>query len=211
MGAAHLARLRLSEFAGVGLWVSDLDEHEASVETLRRYRNLIQSVARPVWLLFGGFFGLMLGPEDVQLVTHGVFYTESKSLRGPVGSGPAADRYYIERLHRFFEPAKALSILEAVPAWRCGCPECGPPDELAAALVAAPTNAATRMAWTQRLQRHFLGARAREVELVTTSPRDAVLAGLAETLQVGEAVSVSNSVLVRNATAHLARWRAALA
>jgi hypothetical protein len=210
LDANQLSELALDRFAGIGLWVGGLDEHHASADDLRRYRALVRSIGRPVWLMFAGYFGVLLSYDGVCEVSHGVFYTESKQLQGPVGSGPPADRYYIRALHRFYEPTRAFQILELIPEFECTCPECPDLGTLRAASVAARTDSIRRMDWIQRLQRHFLGSRRREIEAAAALPLEDLLQELTDAKAQVDAVPRS----LRSATGleadHLGRWLDAL-
>ena len=204
--AEEVGRLRLHDFDGVGVWLSGLDEYSSTAHQLRDYRSLIASIGRPVWLLYAGFYGLLLSPEGVVAVSHGVYYTESKRIRSSVGSGPPAERYYIPRLHRFFEPARALRAISLVPALACDCPECPSLDALRTELLLSTTGPERRMAWISRLQRHFLLARAREVAEVSRLQRDEVLRTLAATRdEVQDAMKADPDEEVR-LTGHLTTW-----
>jgi hypothetical protein len=161
------AFLRLDQFPGVGLWVGGLDEHSAPVRSLVLYRHIIRSIRAPVWLMYAGYFGVLASFDGVQEISHGVFYTESKQLVGPVGSGPPADRYYIPRLHRFYEPARALAIIRAIPEFACLCPDCQPFEALMDSAMSVRAGSPMRAEWVARLQRHFLRSRAAEVEAVS--------------------------------------------
>jgi|GEM_PF-3644417 len=166
--------LQLGGFSGLGLWVGGFDEHSAPVRALVQYRHTIRSLRAPVWLMYAGYFGVLASFDGVAKVSHGVFYTESKRLVGPVGSGPPADRYYIARLHRFYEPVRALSIIRAIPEFACECPDCQPLDELMEAASMIRPGSPMRAEWVARLQRHFLQCRSAEVEAIESmSPADA--------------------------------------
>jgi hypothetical protein len=173
-------KLRLDEFARVGVWVSDLDEYNTPADALKRYRSLLASVGRPVWVMYGGYFSLLLRGDGVSEVSHGIYYTESKRMRGAVGSGPAPERYYIPCLHRFFEPARAFELLAKAPDLRCDCPECESLESLVAEAAGAAATSSKRMAWAKRLQRHFLAARAREAKDATDKPLVELLEQLKE-------------------------------
>jgi hypothetical protein len=203
--------LSLDRFDGIGIWVSNLDEHDARLSTLAGYRSLIASVGRPVWVMYGGYFALLLGPEGVVNVSHGIYYTESKRMRGPVGSGPAPERYYIPALHRFYPPAVAFRFLGLLPDLRCECPECnaGLPD-LVRESAAASSAPAARMAWIRRLQRHFLYCRAAEVEAVNTRPRKELVETLLETAARVDELAPSQLAALGVSSNHLRSWATVL-
>lgn len=202
--------LRLDRFAGVGLWVGGLDEHSAPLNTLVRYRQTIRSIPAPVWLMYAGYFGVLASFDGVQEISHGVFYTESKKLVGPVGSGPPADRYYIQALHRFYEPVRALSIIRAIPEFACECEDCLPLDGLMDAAMTVRPGSPIRAEWVARLQRHFLRCRASEVERVSRmTPGDAVSDLIASAERVAELPrQVQEGLGLQDS--HLARWASAM-
>lgn len=208
---ASAQALALDKFDGVGVWVSDLDEHESSLEALQRYRALVSSLGLPVWIMYGGYFSLLLADEGVATVSHGIYYTESKKLRGPVGSGPAPERYYVPALHRFYTPAAAFALLRRIPTLACTCPVCGPGvDDLIRESAAAAASAAARMAWIRRLQQHFLFCRAAEVKAVTTRERSELLDELQNTSAAVRRASGPQLAALSVSAAHLDRWLTAL-
>jgi hypothetical protein len=202
----ELNRLSIGAFDGIGVWVGGLDEYQASVGTLRRYRELILALRTPVWLMFGGYFSLLLGPDGVSDVSHGIYYTESKLVRGAVGSGPAPDRYYVPALHRFYDPVRAFAMVRLLPELACGCRHCGDLDDLEASLVKIGKDAAARIEWTQRLQRHFLDARAAEVRQVSESTRSHVLDEMREMIRMIEQLDTQRRNAIGLTTDHLRTW-----
>ncbi|MBI3748067.1 MAG: hypothetical protein HY262_04365 [Chloroflexi bacterium] len=208
LSSDEIARLHLDPFDGVGLWVSGLDEYTSSTQQLRDYRALVRSIGRPVWLIYAGFYWLLMSSDGVEAVSHGVYYTENKRIRSSVGSGPPAERYYIPRLHRFFEPARALRAISAVPSLACNCPECRSLDALRTELVLSPTSPDRRMAWISRLQRHFLRSRADEVAEVSTESLDVVLSRMTEARNEVRAAMRGDPEEAGRLTDHLATWAA---
>jgi hypothetical protein len=203
--------LAVPSFQGAGVWVSDLDEHEASVEVLRRYRSLVSSIGRPVWVMYGGYFALLLGVEGVMNVSHGIYYTESKKMRGPVGSGPAPERYYVPALHRFYPPAVAFRLIQVLPAFQCSCEACAPGlDDLIRESKAASGSPSQRMAWIRRLQRHFLHCRDTEVRAVAERPRSSLVKELRAANALVAELGRSRLTALPISSDHLERWATAL-
>lgn len=202
--------LRLADFDVVGVWVSDLDEYVETSSRLRAYRAFLRSIGRPVWLLYGSYFGLLLGRDGVELVSHGIYYTESKRMHGPVGSGPPPERYYVPALHRFYEPTRAFRLLELVPTFECRCQECPSVEALRAEATAAASSPARRMAWAQRLQKHFLLARAAEVEAVNTRPLPELLNELQAASESLASIDEAERVALEIPVGHLGEWQRAL-
>lgn len=203
--------LRLAEFDAVGVWASDLDEYTESSQRLRHYRQLLRSINRPIWILYGTYFSMLLAADGVELVSHGIYYTESKRMEGPIGSGPPPERYYLPSLHRFYEPTAAFRLIELVPDFECPCPECPSLDVLRAEASAAGSSPARRVAWAQRLQRHFLLARQRELDAVKTSTLPELVAQLEVARAAVEGLDPTDLGAITVSVAHLATWRAALA
>ena len=207
LGRESRKALALEHFDGVGVWVSDLDEHEAQAETLGRYRDLIASLERPAWVMYGGYFAVLLGSEGVVNVSHGIYYTESKKMRGPVGSGPAPERYYIPGLHRFYLPGAAFRFLTLAPEMLCSCPDCaGGLDDLVRESAAASSSPSARMAWIRRLQRHFLYCRAAEVAAVNTRTRQELLEELRETANQVARAGTARLAALGISPGHLTIW-----
>jgi hypothetical protein len=206
-----VASLRLDEFDAVGLWVSDFDEYAEPASRLDAYRELIRSIPRPVWLMYGGYFGLLLGADGVDLVSHGVYYTESKRMQGPVGSGPPPERYYIPALHRFYEPTRAFRLIDLVPDFACNCDECPSLEGLRAEATAAAGSPARRTAWAQRLQRHFLNARTAEVQSVQKESLEDLLESLRAAEYAFSRVPDVDRAAIGVSVSHLTNWRTALA
>jgi hypothetical protein len=206
----HKRQLALTEFGGVGLWVGGLDEYAADVAVLRTYRAVVRSMDARVWLMFAGYFGALLGYDGVTDLSHGVFYTESKRVSGPVGSGPPADRYYLRLLHRFYDPARAIRAMELQPELRCECPECADFDVLREAASEAATSTEARVAWGQRLQRHFLVSREAELRALATMSRQEALAQLSHATGLLRPIPTAQRLALGLDASHLDRWRIAL-
>ena len=203
--------LQIDEFDGIGLWISDFDEHDASEQSLKNYRSLVESLRLPVWVMYGGYFALLLGPEGVQDVSHGVYYTESKKMRGPIGSGPAPERYYVPALHKFYPPDPAFVLLGLLPSLQCTCSACsGGLQSLVDELRTMTSSPAARMAWAERLQRHFLYCRAAEVQAANGSGRETLAKELKGTANTLESVGRSKLSALDISYGHLQRWAAAL-
>jgi hypothetical protein len=212
IGPTSRESLKLDEFDGVGLWISGLDEHDAPAETLMRYRELIKSLERSVWIMYGGYFAILLANDGVANVSHGIYYTESKKMRGPVGSGPAPERYYIPGLHRFYLPGPAFRFLGMVPQMQCDCPDCSSGlDDLIRQSAAASSSPAARMAWIRRLQRHFLYCRAAEVEATNSRPTRELVADLREAAALVASLGQSRLSALAISPAHLRTWAGVLA
>jgi hypothetical protein len=203
-------RLHLDEFDGVGVWVDGFDEYTAPPHDLRAYLALMNSLPERIWLMYGAYFSAIAGSDQAMDLSHGIYYTESKALEGPVGSGPAADRYYIPRLHRFYEPSRALAAMEAIPELRCTCPECPSIPALRGELLSAAPGSGRRVAWSQKLQRHFLTARRAEIVAVNTISFSELLDELREARDLVAAIPGALLSGLRLDVRHLDNWLSAL-
>jgi len=210
LGGPDRDALRLAEFDGVGIWIGDLDEHSASVAQLRAYRALVESVGKPIWLMYGGYFSVLLSHFGVVEISHGIFYTESKRLLGPVGSGPPAERYYVPGLHRFYEPIRAFAIIDAIPEFGCSCQECPSLDELRSEALATRQDRSRRRPWVERLQRHFLRCRQAEVSAVRSRSLGDLTAELRVQADLVDGLPTSVRAGLRVGSAHLNSWAIAL-
>ena len=210
LSADELGSLGISGFDGVGLWVGGFVEHTASANDLLRYRELVRSMEVPVWLMYSGYFGVLLERDGAAEISHGVFYTENKRILGPVGSGPPAERYYIEALHRFYEPVRAFRILESIPEFECGCAECPSIQELRSLARQATPGSPDRGAWVARLQRHFLACRKREIQHAADSTLDILVAELKSSADLVEGLSASIRGALGVSSMHLRNWTSAL-
>jgi hypothetical protein len=211
LSQAERTALRLEDFDAVGVWVSDFDEYVEPVDNLRAYRRLLSSVGRPIWIMYGTYFALLLGATGVDTVSHGIYYTESKRMEGPVGSGPPPERYYVPALHRFYEPTKAFRLIDLRPGLACPCPECTSLEKLRSEASAASTSPAKRVAWAQRLQRHFLRARSEELRRVRESTADDLRRELRRARQAVESIPPTERSALGISTQHLDAWYEALA
>lgn len=106
------------------VWVSDLDEHNATAEELGHYRTAISNAAgrghRP-FALYGGFFSVLLGSNGLTGSSHGVGFSEHRSWIELPESGAPPARYYLRRAHRYV-PQDLAQALYSVNADLTDCP-----------------------------------------------------------------------------------------
>lgn len=91
-----------SKIAGCWLWFSRFFEHDASVDQLSAYRDLVRklSASMEVYSLHGGFFSLSLVHHGMTGVSHGVGYGEQKDVVPVIGQSTPTVRYYLPSLRK---------------------------------------------------------------------------------------------------------------
>lgn len=127
---------------GFCLWINDFKEIEANVHEIQGLIKLIKLLSgnkkRDVFMLFGGYFSLLLYHFGLSAISHGTSFSESRWVKASVqkGSGPAPIRYYIRDLHRFFSLDDAIRVLYKRDDLLCDCLVCrqivkGNPENIA--------------------------------------------------------------------------------
>lgn len=120
------------------LWVDAFSEHEASVENLNAFVDLVEQLGKvaPVINLYGGFFSIVLGKHKLTGNLIGVAHSlEYGEMRGvvPVGGGVPAAKYYVPILHSRLLFRDALRAVRALNAHQkpeeffkkvCDCKTC---------------------------------------------------------------------------------------
>lgn len=120
----------------VAIWVSGLNELQASVGELAAYIDSVRAATASgtqTFALYGGFFSVLLHNVGLGGSSHGIGYGESREWLELPQSGPPPARYYVPQLHRYFQPDEATR-LQARDSQLAGCEciECvdTPPDRL---------------------------------------------------------------------------------
>lgn len=118
------------------LWVSGLDEHNASERDLVQYRSAIATAAdggHEPFALYGGFFSVLLGTEGLCGQAHGVGFSEHRQWRELPESGAPPARYYLRRAHRYVGQDLAQALYQhSADLTDCPCEHCAgrPPIQL---------------------------------------------------------------------------------
>lgn len=103
------------ECDGFTIWVDGLDEHEATLEHLKCFVELLKNIkVKPIYNMYGGFFSILLTHKSIHLldgVSHGLEYGESRAVY-PVGGGIPVSKYYVMPLHQRTDFTKAFYLLE---------------------------------------------------------------------------------------------------
>lgn len=127
----------------VGAWVDDFKEMEATKEEViamsQIVRRLSDTGAKPVLMMFGGYFSMLLWHFGLSGICHGTLFSQSRGVWDSVrkGSGPAPIRYYIPSLHEFFTLENAVELAREDDSLLCSCLVCrrvvrGKPDNISA-------------------------------------------------------------------------------
>lgn len=110
------------------VWVSGLDEHNATAGHLIEYRRAIANAVRrghEPFALYGGFFSVLLGADGLRGSSHGVGFSEHRNWRELPTSGAAPARYYLRRAHRYVSQDLAQQLYMASPdITECPCEHC---------------------------------------------------------------------------------------
>lgn len=119
----------LAEPEHLVVWVSGLDEHNASAGELAQYRQAITRATQrgqASFALYGGFFSVLLGNAELRGAAHGVGFSEHRNWRELPESGQPPARYYLRRAHRYVVQDLAQALYDVSPELTaCPCPHCG--------------------------------------------------------------------------------------
>lgn len=123
------AEVTKHNFKGHCIWIDNFDERDAKKHEIISLANLIILLAKDgkqTLIMYGGFFSMLLFKLGLTGISHGIAYSESKSMFSMVrqSSGAAPVRYYIPLLHQFVTIENALTILRVRPDLVCDCPVC---------------------------------------------------------------------------------------
>lgn len=100
---------------GITIWVDELDEHEATKDSLLGFTRLLTKLRNKTILnMYGGYFSILLTNKSINLlkgVSHGLEYGESRKVY-PVGGGIPTSKYYYYPLHQRMDFTKSFYLLE---------------------------------------------------------------------------------------------------
>lgn len=168
------------EFPGVFIWVDGWSQVQADSEDIADVRRLVGAFAEKgarVEVLYGGFMLMLAEYDGLAAVSHGILYTEHKSIGMTPGGAGGTDRFYIQRLHGFRSLSQADLIVHKHPellgdTWVCR-----------EVLEGNPDNIIRLQDEPELMRRHFLEARSKEIALLHESDRSEIVSRLQETFE----------------------------
>jgi len=130
------------KFKGYFIWLDDFDERYANDNDIRCIVDLVKTLKTnddiQIISLFGGFLTMLLYSIGLTAISHGIAYSESKSILAAAKQkgGGSFVRYYIPRLHQFLTIENSIRVLKEKPELICECPICnriikGDPNNIA--------------------------------------------------------------------------------
>ncbi|MCH8047192.1 MAG: hypothetical protein IID44_26110 [Planctomycetes bacterium] len=150
-----------AEFDRAFVWVDNYQQTAVRSARIKSVRSLIAALNEKglaVETLYGGFLMILSRFDGLRGISHGILYTQHKSVSTTPGSGGAPERYYIPAFREFRSLSQADLILHRNPELMCDCPVCE--DTLAG----NPDNFIRFSDEPARLRRHFLEVRRREAD-----------------------------------------------
>jgi hypothetical protein len=156
------------DFPGYSIWIESFDERTAKKEQISGLIRLTSALSennKQIFMLYGGFFSLLLYHFGMTCVSHGLAYGEARSIGATAqqGTGPAPIRYYLLELHRFLTLDDALEILRQRPDLICTCPICK------RILAGNPEKVTLFQNEESLAEMHFLYNRNQERKMIATS------------------------------------------
>lgn len=110
------------------VWVSALDELEASAPMLAAYGTAIRAASengKQTFALYGGFFSVLLASVGLGGSSHGIGFGEKRNWVELPQSGPPPARYYLPQVHCYVSQELAYQLwLRDRTLAECGCNEC---------------------------------------------------------------------------------------
>lgn len=129
-GRNLVAEVSKSRFQGFCLWVDGMRESNIRQIEAEGLIDIVWTLSsrktRPVLMMYGGFFYMLLYHFGLTGVSHGTLFSQSKGAMDAVRqtSGPAPVRYYIRELHDFFTLESSLLLLREIDSLICNCQVC---------------------------------------------------------------------------------------
>lgn len=129
-GKNLIAESAKSSFPGFCLWIDKMPESNMTEKEARGLIDIVWTLSskknRPIMMMYGGFFYLLLYHFGLTGVSHGTLFSQSKGAMDAVrqSAGPAPVRYYIRDLHDFFTLEASLLLLREIDSLICNCQVC---------------------------------------------------------------------------------------
>lgn len=95
-------QLPKTKVAGVWLWFDGFDELSATLDELRSFRRIVNSIGdkMEVYNLHGGYFSMLLAHDGLTGISHGVGYGERKDIAQVIGAAAPTVRYYLPPIRK---------------------------------------------------------------------------------------------------------------
>jgi hypothetical protein len=110
------------------VWVSGLNELDASISELRDYCLAISAASestKEIAALYGGFFSILLGTVGLKGSSHGIGFGEFREWIELPQTGPPPARFYLPLVHRYISQESAERLRTVDPdVWGCACQVC---------------------------------------------------------------------------------------
>lgn len=117
-------------FDGYLVWIEDFFQNTANTTQLRDLKKFVKGLAsdgKPVTLMYGGFFGVLLNYYGLSGIVHGIFYGEDKYVQSKIGGFLPPIRYYFKEIHKFILKDKVDELkdtLQETTLLDCNCDVC---------------------------------------------------------------------------------------
>jgi hypothetical protein len=167
-----------STFNHVILWIDNYRHTTVTEEEIGLVRRLIHRLdegGANVESLYGGYLLILSAHDGLDGISHGILYTESKSMELTPGSGGPPDRYYIPQFHEFRSMAQTDLIFHRHPELMCDCDVCRK------TLAGNPDNIILYYDNPELLRGHFLSVRRSEADRIGSSSLAEEVAALRST------------------------------
>lgn len=174
--ATH-ARITSAGMSAVWYYPNYFKEHEAEAGELRYYREAVEAAVSnglEPFVLFAGYFGILMGYFGVEGFGNGIGYGEWRDS-GYHRGGTASTRVYLLKLHRFLDAAAAQYIVDADPEYFGGG------SDILSGYIDADIPL-TEMSLTECLD-HFMECRSQEISFVASEGIAEAIRELEETCQ----------------------------
>ena len=108
------------------IWLEDFNQHTSSRDDILKVREAVSALSKvaEVEMLYGGYLLAMTKADGTTAFSHGILYTEHKSMVTVPGGGGVPERYYIPGIHQFRSLSQTDLILHKFPALICRCEVC---------------------------------------------------------------------------------------
>ena len=173
-----LAEIKEIGISEIWLYPNNFHEHEADINSTRKYKALIEtSINNGIlpYTLFGGYLAVVFSKFGLRGFGNGIGYGEWRDS-GYHSGGNAINRIYIYQLHRYLDPQFAQSFIDSNPEYFISDFD----------ILDNCYNSGRPLASLDREEclDHFMECRKREIDFVREHTVDEICAQLSETLDI---------------------------